>query len=248
MVAYKAIICDVDGTLINSKVSKLPSERVTQAINKVKKKIHIGVATSRPYEMVKHIGKHLNLSGPSILVGGAQIVDIATGKTLWEQVLMPKDYRNVIDILKNEKVSFFINDNGLDCEFNSDYIPNKPYSVVPTKLTEKQADKIAEKVSHIPTLAAHKIYAISRGEFFMDITDVGATKQHAILKIAQILNIKTQEIIGIGDGYNDFPLLMACGLKVAMGNAPDDLKAIADYIASPVEEDGVANVIEKFLI
>ena len=63
-----------------------------------------------------------------------------------------------------------------------------------------------------------------------------------------MLNIKTDEIIGIGDGYNDFPLLMACGLKVAMGNAVEELKAIADYIAPSVEEDGVVDVINKFVV
>ena len=62
------------------------------------------------------------------------------------------------------------------------------------------------------------------------------------------LGINTHEIIGVGDGYNDFPLLMACGLKVAMGNAVEDLKAIADYIAPSVEEDGVADVIDKFIL
>jgi hydroxymethylpyrimidine pyrophosphatase-like HAD family hydrolase len=55
-------------------------------------------------------------------------------------------------------------------------------------------------------------------------------------------------MIGVGDGYNDFPLLEACGLKVAMGNALEDLKGIADYIAPSVDEDGVANVIEKFIL
>lgn len=248
MLKYKAIICDVDGTLINTKVSKFPSKKVTQAINKIRKEIHVGIATSRPYDLVKHIGKHLNLLGPSILVGGAQIVDMATGKTLWEQTLNPKDFETATEILIKEKVNFFINDNGIDYEFNDSYIFNKPYSIIPTKLTEKQADKIAHEISHIPTLTAHKIYALSRGEFFMDITDSGATKQHAILKLAQILNIKTHEIIGVGDGYNDFPLLMACGLKVAMGNASDDLKAIADYVAPSVEDDGVADVIEKYLL
>jgi len=62
------------------------------------------------------------------------------------------------------------------------------------------------------------------------------------------LKISREEIIGIGDHYNDFPLLMACGLKVAMGNAVDDLKAIADYIAPSVEKDGVADVIDRFVL
>ena len=55
-------------------------------------------------------------------------------------------------------------------------------------------------------------------------------------------------MIAIGDGPNDFPMLMAAGFKVAMGNASDDLKAIADYIAPTVEKDGVVDVIEKFIL
>ena len=55
-------------------------------------------------------------------------------------------------------------------------------------------------------------------------------------------------MIGIGDGYNDFPLLMACGLKIAMGNAVEDLKAIADFIVPSVEQDGVAHAINRFIL
>lgn len=62
------------------------------------------------------------------------------------------------------------------------------------------------------------------------------------------MGISTSEIIGIGDHYNDFPLLMACGFKVAMGNAVPELKAIADYIAPSVENNGLADVLEKFVL
>ncbi len=80
------------------------------------------------------------------------------------------------------------------------------------------------------------------------IYNSSATKQHAIFEIANIIGIQTHDIIAVGDGYNDFPLLMAAGLKIAMGNAVEDLKAIADYIAPPVEQDGVAHIIERFVL
>lgn len=54
--------------------------------------------------------------------------------------------------------------------------------------------------------------------------------------------------MAVGDGYNDYPLLMAAGFKVAMGNAVPEVKAIADYIAPSVDEDGAADVIEKFIL
>ena len=83
-------------------------------------------------------------------------------------------------------------------------------------------------------------------EFIINHTQ--ATKQFGILKIAEILNISTHEIIAVGDGYNDFPLLMAAGFKVAMGNGVEDIKQIANYIAPSVEDDGVADVIERFVL
>ncbi|MBI5619841.1 HAD hydrolase family protein, partial [Candidatus Gottesmanbacteria bacterium] len=82
----------------------------------------------------------------------------------------------------------------------------------------------------------------------MEITHTDASKLHGIVEVARHLNIKTEEIIGVGDGYNDFPLLMASGLKIAMGNAVPELKEIADFVAPTVDEDGVATVIEKFIL
>jgi len=85
-------------------------------------------------------------------------------------------------------------------------------------------------------------------KYSFNITHIQATKLHGIEVIQKFMDLKRDEIIGCGDGYNDFPLLMASGLKVAMGNAIDELKEIADYVAPSVEEDGVADVIEKFIL
>ena len=54
--------------------------------------------------------------------------------------------------------------------------------------------------------------------------------------------------MAIGDGHNDIPLLEAAGFKVAMGNAPDEVKAVADYVAPSLQDDGVAEAIERFIL
>ena len=82
----------------------------------------------------------------------------------------------------------------------------------------------------------------------IEVSNADATKLHGIVEVAELFGIQTHEMIGVGNGYNDFPLLMACGLKIAMGNAVPELKAIADFIAPSVEDDGVATVIEKFIL
>ena len=107
--------------------------------------------------------------------------------------------------------------------------------------------RLTPQLSQIPGIAVHTAPSWTKGKTDILITHAQATKQHGILEIAKILNIGTHEIIGVGDGNNDFPLLMACGLKIAMGNAVKDLKAIADYVAPKVEEDGLAHIINKFI-
>src|ERR1700722_17290904 len=106
---YKALMLDVDGTLI-SKYDNLPSPKVTEAINKAKNKISIGLATSRPFILLKPILKHLQLNGPSITQGGSRIIDSITGRVIWEQLLNNDDVNKICEILTSYKVHFVVND------------------------------------------------------------------------------------------------------------------------------------------
>ena len=63
-----------------------------------------------------------------------------------------------------------------------------------------------------------------------------------------MINVDFESMVAAGDSYNDIPLLQQCGLGIAMGGAPDELKAIADYVAPTVEEDGLAVAIEEFIL
>lgn len=245
---YKALILDVDGTLIPNKRDGMPSRKVKEAIAKASKLIHIGVATSRPYFILSHIVDHLKLSGPSIIAGGTQIIDISSKKIIFEKELRIEDAIKIGKLSSALSIQLIVLDNDEDVIFSNKYIPKKPLHLWIHALTTTQADEFTKKLSDISTVAVHKVPSWTKNRFDLCITHAAATKQHAILEVAKLLNIETHAIIGVGDGYNDFPLLMACGLKVAMGNAVPDLKAIADYIAPSVEEDGVVDVIEKFIL
>lgn len=245
---YKALILDIDGTLIPNRRDGMPSEKVAQAIKEASKYIHVGVATSRPLFIVNHIAKHLKLSGPSIINGGAQIIDMATNKILYRQPIETEDVLKVARIAKRFKL--FINvDTDKEVLVASDTMSFEDVlGMWVASLDEKTAHHLRKAINTIPTVSAHLIPSWTSGKWVVSVSHVKATKQHAVFEIAKVLGITTDEIIGMGDGYNDFPLLMACGLKIAMGNAVEDLKAIADYVAPSVEEDGVSDVIYKFVL
>jgi HAD superfamily hydrolase (TIGR01484 family) len=245
---YKAIICDIDGTLIPNKEDGMPSKKVTDSVKKAGQKIHFGVATARPYFLIKHLVENLNLSGPSIIHGGAQIIDLPSGKILKEQKIAAEDILKAFKITQGMNLVLKIDEETESIEMPKNWIPHDIYGAYIQSLELKTAKILEKKLSNIPTISIHLVPSWYEGKIVLDISHASVGKQYAILEIAQILGIKTDEIIAVGDGYNDFPLLMACGLKVAMGNAVRELKDIADYIAPGVEEDGIVDVIEKFIL
>lgn len=246
---FKALIIDCDGTLVSNKIDGLPSIGVTEAIEKVSKIIHVGIATSRPKFLSVPIMKHLKLSGPSIISGGSQIIDGKTFKILKEQKIDRKDLLSAIAVFKKYKINYLVEDGSRnDKQMKYNLVPESAIQMAAPGLEPELADKLKDELSEGTNLAVLRTFSWQVGKADIVITHASSTKQHGILEVARLLKIDTHEIIGVGDGYNDFPLLMACGLKVAMGNAVDDLKAIADYVAPTVEEDGVVDVINRFIL
>lgn len=248
MKKYKALMLDLDGTTIPNKLEGMPTDKVTASIKKASKILHVGVATARPHMWTTHITKHINLSSPCIVDGGAQIIDPKTDKVLWEQPFNNDDLEIIFNTAKKYKCKVEFSDGDSHELTEETKIPEKIFNVFFGKLSEYQSRKLIENLSHISTISIHQIPSWRGGTPTIMVNHAEATKQHGIFEVAKILGIDTREIIGVGDGYNDFPLLMACGLKVAMGNAVPELKEIADYIAPTVDEDGVADVIEKFIL
>ncbi len=66
--------------------------------------------------------------------------------------------------------------------------------------------------------------------------------------LAELAGVAPHQMIAAGDSYNDLPMFRACGLGVAMAGAPDELLALADYVAPSVDEDGLAVAIDEFVL
>ncbi len=245
---FKAIMLDVDGTLIPFEREGVPSGGVIEAVSKASKVAHVGIATSRPYYILKHIADALKLTGPSIINGGAQIMDMENRKILWEQIVEHEDVLKSCRILKEFNLSPLVLQDDFDVEYEENMVLTDPLQVWAHGIDPKIVDQIVDKLSDISTIAVVKPMSWEEGKVDIIVCHAKATKQHGIFEVAKILNIETSDIIGVGDNYNDFPLLLACGLKVAMGNAVEDLKAIADYVAPSVEEDGVVDIINRFIL
>jgi len=249
---YKSILLDVDGTLVPVGPHTVPSEKVIKSIEQAKELVHVSIVSGRPLKWLIDIFQSLNLTTPSIINGGSQIIDPKTQNIIWEQPLEKEDVTEILKLAKKYNIPFLVNDNGVEYKNPTKLEFTKPLAIQLTYFDSKpNSDRYLKILHSLPGIAAHKFFSWGKNrEYKMEIyiTHKKASKQHATEKLAQILNIKTSEMIGVGDARNDAPLLNACGLRVAMGNADDKLKHIAHHIAPTVDEDGVSYIIEKFIL
>lgn len=247
---YKALILDLDGTLVpyGYKFDRLPPLRVRNAINSAKKRVYVSTATGRPLQAVKSIIDRLALNGPCVICNGIQIYDPNNRIIIEESSIDRKVLPEIMKVSKKHKLKAHYYDGLTDHEINHVTAKKKVLSVYLPKIDPSEVDKVEMDLKNISDIAVHKMPSWEKGFLSLDITDKTTSKLHAISNVFKILGVNKVETIGVGDSYNDYPLLMACGLKIAMGNAVKELKAIADFIAPPVEEDGVATVINKFIL
>lgn len=246
---YKALFLDVDGTTVPNRQTGMPSPAVTRAIAKASRVVHVCLATGRPLFLAKPIIDHLQLSGPCVITDGTQIYDPQTKKYIYEAPLSAVSVSQSLEILKKYTVQVYLND-GSPKEFvyTGGKLPKRVFVLFVAGLDKKEADAIIKDLEQVENIIPYKGVAWEKGKEYIAVCSPGGTKLKGIVEVAKLYGIETHEMIGVGDGYNDFPLLMACGLKIAMGNAVPELKAIADFVAPSVEEDGVVTVIEKFIL
>lgn len=93
-----------------------------------------------------------------------------------------------------------------------------------------------------------KLHVVSSGSDNFEIMDGSISKGNAVLHLAKSLNINKDEIMCIGDSENDISMLKVAGVSVAMGNANEIVKEIADFITDTNNNDGVSKAIEKYVL
>lgn len=245
---YKAIMLDVDGTLVTNEYAGKITPKVKETILRANSKVKVGIASGRPLARLGFIFDELKLKIPCVIGGGTQVVDPVTRQILWEQPILKKDVAAIRRVINAVSYKVWVVDEIDEVLYSPKGKLKKPLHFFMSKILEDEADRLIQILSPIPTLALTKVVAYTPGYVSLQITHAQATKQHAIEKVAEILKIDTDRIIGVGDGHNDLPLFKACGFKVAMGDAVPLLKERADYIAPKCVDDGVAHIFEKFIM
>lgn len=259
---YKLIVSDFDNTLVTSDLKIEP--RLKEAIQQIRQQgFGFSIATGRHrFGTLEEAVDDLDLSEQIISRGGAEISDPKSGELIWHSFIDQVLAKNLVAYLLGLKIPFTVEkENFIFCQ---DYKSSSSYAkgLVVKKVQDLNFDSISKfvlrpKPESIGELEEkinndfnqlHLTKALSRQKnIILDVTAGNASKHLAVLELSKLLNIQPSQIIGIGDSYNDYPLLSACGYKVATADAPEELKEIADEIIPTAGENGVADFLEKII-
>jgi len=245
-VNMRAAVIDLDGTLIG-KAEEI-SASVHRAVTQLSKLLPVCIATGREAADTIKFARQLGLTSPQICDGGATILDPASGRSVWTDPLEPSYAREIIQTLQSAKADFIATHPGGSVNSYSRITHWNLTRVSALDLDEQGADSMVGHFTANPALNVVKVYLPYNGLWAVDFTSSQVDKAAATLKLAQMIGVDASDMIAAGDSYNDLPLLRLCGFGIAMGDAPDELKAIADFVAPPVEEDGLAVAIEEFVL
>ena len=110
------------------------------------------------------------------------------------------------------------------------------------------SSRISEALGYFQDALGDGVNVFLSEPYFIELTSKGINKAYALEKLTEHLGITREELCSIGDGHNDIPMLEYSGIAVAMDNANESIKSIADYVTLSNDEDGVAVFIHKHLL
>ncbi|MDO4468077.1 MAG: Cof-type HAD-IIB family hydrolase [Bacillota bacterium] len=217
-------------------------------------------------------------NGLLVCFNGARVENATTGEVLFNQGMSVEEGKAVLEHLKkfpgarpmiDKKEYMYVND-VFDCFIN---YKNEKFNVMQYEarnngyiLCEKEdlaafADYEINKIltygdpeylqAHYEEMSAPfvgKLNMMFTSDFYYEYTAQGIDKAKALDSVIHHYGIEKEELMAFGDAQNDKTMVMYSGVGVAMANATDELKGVADYITLSNEEDGIAYALEQFKV
>ena len=223
---YKLLVIDVDGTLLNDQKQITPHTK--SALLKAQQMgVHVVLASGRPTGGILPLAQELELNnygGYVISYNGAQIIEMQTGNLLFENL-------NNMNI---RQVTNFPN-----------AIDFKPCKCM---LASDNEAELVGLENHWKKKLAGVADVFRSEDYFLEVVPPTIDKGNTLALLMEMLKLTREEVIAIGDGIADVPMLQLAGLGIAMGNARDSVKVCAEATTLSNEQDGVAIAIEKAIL
>ena len=259
----KAIFFDIDGTLVSFNTHKIPQSTIDSLKQLKTKGIKLFIATGRPpYDLKMLIEKdHLGDIFDGYITFNGQYCYEQSGKLIHEEYLNPDDLKQLTNYIEGKNIA-------CGC-MEIDYLYFNLFNDSVKKLNETLGDTAPERaIDNINRVFSHKTYQITIFlnqddeqiiapilphcrlvrwcPLFADIIPQNGGKSKGIAEVLAYYNISADETMAFGDGGNDKEMLETVKYGIAMGNANDELKSIADFVTLDVDNDGIFYALKKY--
>lgn len=265
---YRMLVLDLDDTLLKDDrtVSELTRRRLLEA---QQQGMIVVLASGRPTYAMQHLAKELCLAeygGYFISFNGARITSCADQHILLSVDISHAQMCKLFDLAQehgvyiqtytedhilvskdNEYTQIEKEITGMDVIECADFKAEIPKTAVKAMMLEHPG-RLKEVEKALRPVVENELYMTITKPFFLEFMNPAVDKGKSLVTLAQHLNVPMEQVIAVGDSYNDISMIKAAGLGVAMGNAVEAVKQAADYETADNEHDGVARVVERFFL
>lgn len=268
----RLLVLDIDGTIVGE--SNQVGESVKQAVQAARSRgIQVAIATGRMYCSALRFHRDIQATLPLLVYQGALIQDPETQQCHRHWPVPAETAQALLDYFEQPErkealsVHVYIEDRLYVREMTpatqaySERCQVEPVMVKDLRSVLAKAPTKVLALANSPNLvqsmqrdlrrlyAPTELYLTRSVSTYFEATHPQASKGAAVRYLAEeMLQLEASNVMAIGDNFNDLEMLKYAGLSVAMGNAPDEIKTIANWVAPDVEHQGAAVAIEKFLL
>ncbi|MDT3428419.1 Cof subfamily protein (haloacid dehalogenase superfamily) [Paenibacillus forsythiae] len=268
----KAIFSDIDGTLLNSRHQITPETK--SAIQEVKERdIPFVLVSARMPSGILPLQQELEINAPVICYSGALVLggsDAGGHRETLHSVGIGKSsvgaLRSVISAgFPGISLSLYSHDQWIVADRTNPWIIQEQ-EIIKVDPIERELSSYIEEDHEIHKIlcmgnpqeinrlaqtlksAVPGVSIYKSKDTYLEIMDEMVSKSYAIRELEAALHLSNRELMAIGDNYNDIDMILYAGLGIAMGNAPEEVKRVADQVTSSNDEDGLKAGIERFVL
>ena len=261
----RLLVSDVDGTLVTT--DKLLTDATVAAVRRLAEHgIGFTIVSSRPPFGLASLVSRLGLTLPFGAYNGG-LVTAPDGAVIEEHVLPEAVAREAVRVLTEGGVGVWVFSAGrwLLRDPNGDYVDKERHTIgtEPVVVPEfgpalahvgkivgasRDFDRLAALEAELATALGSSASAARSQRYYLDVTPAGISKGSFVETLSHLTGIATGAMAAIGDMDNDVPMLRACGLPIAMGNASAAARRAGAVVVRSNEEDGVADAIDRIIL
>lgn len=251
------IFFDIDGTMIDEQSKKVPESAVS-AVRKARENGHVCVInTGRSKRLVDICGDWLTAFDGFLMGCGTQV--IFRGEELLHRTFAACEGERIVAALRHNEIDAVLEGAEQNYVERTGRIFHPCFAEYIRLFEKFHYGSYEEAIGHFDKFYAYAgtrermerfvlevgidLEVVDRGKGYFEIMPAGYTKATGMRFLARQLGIPVEQTVAIGDSSNDIPMIECAAIGVAMGNATEDVKELADFVTTPVNEDGIRNAL-----